>query len=66
MRATAASHVYGRTGEQVMQDGTSMKRRLAAILAADIAGYSRLMAPTNCAGTVREGPRQRWSGSAAT
>jgi class 3 adenylate cyclase len=43
MRATSASHVYGRTGEQVMQDGTSMKRRLAAILAADIAGYSRLM-----------------------
>src|SRR5258705_12231492 len=41
--ATSASHAYGRTGEHVMQDDTSMKRRLAAILAADIAGYSSLM-----------------------
>jgi hypothetical protein len=45
-----------------MQDGTSMKRRLAAILAADIAGYSRLMAPTNCAGTVRESGTMARSG----
>jgi hypothetical protein len=29
-------------GEQEMADDSSMKRRLAAILAADIAGYSRL------------------------
>ena len=27
-----------------MVDGTSLKERLAAILAADVAGYSRLMA----------------------
>src|SRR6266481_699205 len=53
MRATSGSHVYGRTGEQVMQDDTSMKRRLSAILAADIAGYSRLMGQDEAA-TVRD------------
>src|SRR5215472_11492789 len=36
--------LFGRAGERQMSDDspTSMKRRLAAILAADIAGYSRL------------------------
>jgi class 3 adenylate cyclase/pimeloyl-ACP methyl ester carboxylesterase len=36
-----------------MQDDSSMKRRLAAILAADIAGYSRLMGADEAA-TVRD------------
>jgi hypothetical protein len=42
-------------GEQRMDDDgmTSMKRRLAAILAADIAGYSRLMGEDEAA-TVRD------------
>jgi len=35
------------------ESSTSMKRRLAAILAADIAGYSRLMGEDE-AGTVRD------------
>src|SRR5512139_3353478 len=46
-------HVYGRTGEQMTEDDSSMKRRLAAILAADIAGYSRLMGEDEAA-TVRD------------
>ena len=36
-----------------MDDDSSMKRRLAAILAADIAGYSRLMGEDEAA-TVRD------------
>ena len=36
-----------------MEDHSSMKRRLAAILAADIAGYSRLMHEDE-ASTVRD------------
>src|SRR6185312_5712718 len=40
-------------GEQVMDDNSSMGRRLAAILAADIAGYSRLMGEDEAA-TVRD------------
>src|SRR2546426_7421101 len=50
---TTSPRVYGRTGEQMMDDHSSMKRRLAAILAADIAGYSRLMGE-NEAATVRD------------
>ena len=46
----------------MVQDDTSIKRRLAAIPAADIAGYSRLMAPANCAGTVRESGTMARSG----
>src|SRR3989442_9373478 len=46
-------HVYGRAGEQKMDDHSSLKRRLAAILAADIAGYSRLMGEDEAA-TVRD------------
>src|SRR5216684_4300985 len=46
-------HVHDRAGEQVMDDDSSMKRRLAAILAADIAGYSRLMGEDEDA-TVRD------------
>src|SRR6266498_865225 len=45
--------VYGRAGEQMIDDHSSMKRRLAAILAADIAGYSRLMGEDEAA-TVRD------------
>jgi class 3 adenylate cyclase/pimeloyl-ACP methyl ester carboxylesterase len=40
-------------GDQVMDDDSSMKRRLAAILAADIADYSRLMGEDEAA-TVRD------------
>ena len=36
-----------------MDDTSSVKRRLAAILAADIAGYSRLMGEDDAA-TVRD------------
>src|ERR1700675_799509 len=43
----------GRAGEQMMDETPSMKRRLAAILAADIAGYSRLMGEDEAA-TVRD------------
>ena len=46
-------YVHDRAGEQVMDDDSSMKRRLAAILAADIAGYSRLMGEDEAA-TVRD------------
>src|SRR6267142_4186379 len=55
-RATMAatpSLASGRTGEQMIDDSSSMKRRLAAILAADIAGYSRLMGEDEAA-TVRD------------
>ena len=52
MPATSA-HVYGRAGEQKMDDHSSLNRRLAAILAADIAGYSRLMGEDEAA-TVRD------------
>ncbi len=50
-------------------DDSSMKRRLAAILAADIAGYSRLMGEDEAA-TVRDlkGHRRRsclWSAATA-
>src|SRR5262245_22511363 len=45
--------VNDRAGEQMMSDHSSMKRRLAAILAADIAGYSRLMGEDEAA-TVRD------------
>jgi class 3 adenylate cyclase/pimeloyl-ACP methyl ester carboxylesterase len=45
--------VYCGVGEQVMDKEPSMKRRLAAILAADIAGYSRLMGEDEAA-TVRD------------
>jgi adenylate cyclase len=51
--AAAPSHASGRTGEHMMGDSPSMKRRLAAILAADIAGYSRLMGEDE-ATTVRD------------
>jgi class 3 adenylate cyclase len=37
----------------MIDDNSSMKRRLAAILAADIAGYSRLMGEDEAA-TVRD------------
>jgi len=37
----------------MVDDNSSMKRRLAAILAADIAGYSRLMGEDEAA-TVRD------------
>src|SRR3989454_10718237 len=50
---TTSPRVYGRTGEQMMDDHSSMKRRLAAILAADSAGYSRLMGEDETA-TVRD------------
>jgi class 3 adenylate cyclase/pimeloyl-ACP methyl ester carboxylesterase len=45
--------VDGRPGEQMMDDHPSAPRRLAAILAADIAGYSRLMGEDEAA-TVRD------------
>src|SRR3990172_1124222 len=45
--------VGGRTREQMMDDHPSTPRRLAAILAADIAGYSRLMGEDEAA-TVRD------------
>src|SRR5438093_2555678 len=50
---TTSPRVYGRTGEQMMDDHSSPKRRLAAILAADISGYSRLMGEDEAA-TVRD------------
>jgi hypothetical protein len=39
-----SSHVYGLAGEQVMDDDSSMKRRLAAILTAGIPG-ARFLTP---------------------
>jgi class 3 adenylate cyclase/pimeloyl-ACP methyl ester carboxylesterase len=45
--------VDGRAGAQMMDDHRSAPRRLAAILAADIAGYSRLMGEDEAA-TVRD------------
>ena len=46
-------NIFGCMGEQVMDHDSSMQRRLAAILAADIAGYSRLMGEDEAA-TVRD------------
>src|SRR5262245_32465474 len=51
--ASLIPHVCGSAGEQVMDEELPRKRRLAAILAADIAGYSRLMGE-NEAATVRD------------
>ena len=51
--ASTVPHVYGSAGEQVMDEELSRKRRLAAILAADIAGDSRLMGENEDA-TVRD------------
>src|SRR5215475_10482499 len=45
--------VSDRAGEQIMDDHPLASRRLAAILAADIAGYSRLMGEDEAA-TVRD------------
>src|SRR5262245_527001 len=45
--------VNDRAGEQIMDDHSLAARRLAAILAADIAGYSRLMGEDEAA-TVRD------------
>jgi class 3 adenylate cyclase/pimeloyl-ACP methyl ester carboxylesterase len=54
MPAPATSRgVYERAGEQMMDDHSSTNRRLAAILAADISGYSRLMGEDEAA-TVRD------------
>jgi class 3 adenylate cyclase/pimeloyl-ACP methyl ester carboxylesterase len=52
MPATS-SHAYSRAGELMMDDHSSTNRRLAAILAADISGYSRLMGEDEAA-TVRD------------
>ena len=49
---TTSSHAYGRAGELMMDDHFSTNRRLAAILAADISGYS-LMGEDEAA-TVRD------------
>ena len=51
--ASTIPHVYDSAGEQMMDEELARKRRLAAILAADIAGYSRLMGENEDA-TVRD------------
>src|SRR5262245_66493767 len=52
MRPSSTSVCRGE-GERMKEDRTSWNRRLAAILAADIAGYSRLMGEDEAA-TVRD------------